>query len=109
VIAGSDLYPAEEEQTMARFLITCTHTPEDCVADLDSIVGQSQELLGRFDWGCKVDEHVGWAVIEAGDANTVRMLLPTNVRAKAHIVQLNKFTPEDVKSFHEDGLSGGPG
>ncbi|HWC30010.1 MAG TPA: hypothetical protein VG845_08020 [Dehalococcoidia bacterium] len=86
---------------MARFLLECPHNPEDCTQELDSIMGQSHELLARFDWGCKVDEHVGWAVVEAGDEGTARMLLPTSIRARAHIVRLNKFTPDDVKAFHE--------
>jgi hypothetical protein len=86
---------------MARFLLECPHTDEECTRELDSIFGHSQELFARFDWGCKAHEHVGWAVVEAGDANTARMLLPTVVRGKARVVALNKFSPEDVKSFHE--------
>lgn len=88
---------------MARFLLECPHTDEDCVAELDSIFGHSEELFSRFDWGCKVNDHRGWAILEAGDESTLRMLLPTRVRAKAKVVRLNKFTPEDVKSFHAAG------
>ena len=57
------------------------------------------ELLGRFDWGCKHGEHIGWAVVEAQDQATARRLLPTTFRDKARVFQLTKFTPEDVKSF----------
>lgn len=85
---------------MARYLLTCAHTPEECVADLDSLVGHSKELLNRFEWGCKAGEHVGWAVVEAGNDATARMMLPTNIRAKAGVRLVNKFTPEDIQSFH---------
>ncbi|HEY4686326.1 MAG TPA: hypothetical protein VII57_09810 [Dehalococcoidia bacterium] len=84
---------------MARFLVEAHHVPEDCVRDLDSILGMSRELLGRFDWGCKHGEHIGWAVVEAQDQATARRLLPTTFRDKARVFQLTKFTPEDVKSF----------
>jgi hypothetical protein len=86
---------------MARFLVSAEHTPEDCVQALDSVMAFSRELLNRFDWGCKDGRHVGWAVVEAQDKSTARMLVPTYLRDKTHVVQLTKFTAEDVKSFHE--------
>ena len=57
--------------------------------------------MGRFDWGCNENVHVGWAIVEARDANTAKMMLPTSIRGKARAVQLAKFTPAEVKSFHE--------
>jgi hypothetical protein len=81
---------------MARYLLTCPHTLEDCVGDIDSVLGHSKELLARFDWGCKDGEHVGWVVVEAGNEATARMMLPVALRTKAHARLLNKFTPEDL-------------
>jgi hypothetical protein len=85
---------------MARFLITIPHTPEDCIPELDSIAGHSKELLNRFDWGCKGGQHTGWVVIEAADERKARALLPINVRERGSAHLLNKFTEEDVRSFH---------
>jgi hypothetical protein len=85
---------------MARYIVEIDHTPEECVAALDSVVAMSRELIGRFDWGCKADHHSGWAVIEAQDEATARRMLPTIVRQSAKVVQINKFTVEDVQSFH---------
>ena len=85
---------------MARFLVEATHTNEDCVAALDSILGISESFLNRFDWGCKAGLHVGFATVEAQDEATARMLLPTNIRAVAKVVPLNKFSADDVRSFH---------
>jgi hypothetical protein len=87
---------------MARYLVECRHVPEECTEALDSVLGHSRELLNRFDWGCKAGEHVGWAVLEAQDESTARMLLPTSVRTGAHVVALNKFSAEEVSSFHAD-------
>ena len=85
---------------MARYLLTCPHTPEDCVPDLDSILGHSQELLNRFEWGCTDGEHVGWAIVEAGNESVARMLLPVSIRQKASVRQVTKFTPQDIKNLH---------
>jgi hypothetical protein len=85
---------------MARYLLTCPHTPEDCVPDIDSILGHSKELLARFDWGCKDGEHVGWVVVEAGNEATARMMLPVSIRNKASVRSVNKFTPQDIEQLH---------
>ena len=87
---------------MARYLVEARHVPDDCTAALDSVLGVSRELLNRFDWGCKAGEHIGWAVVEAQDERTARMLLPTTIRGNARLIIINKFTPEEVNSFHED-------
>jgi hypothetical protein len=87
---------------VARFLIESPHTPEDCVTALDSIMSFSDKLFGRFDWGCKGGQHVGWATVEAQDETTARLFLPTKLRSDARVVPLNKFTIEDVQSFHAE-------
>jgi hypothetical protein len=86
---------------MARYLVSCEHTPEECVTELDSIMAFSHQLLDRIDWGCKDGEHVGWFVVEAQDAATARMFLPTNIRAKAKVRRVVKFSVEDIQAMHE--------
>jgi hypothetical protein len=90
---------------MARYLLTCPHTYEDCVPDLDSVLGHSKELLARFDWGCKDGEHVGWVVVEAGNETTARAFLPIALRGKASVRMVNKFTPDDILEMtgHQPG------
>ena len=87
---------------MARFLLICPHIPEECTDALDSVLAVSHELLNRFDWGCKAGDHTGWAVVEAQNEATARMLLPTSIRAHAHAIPLNKFSAEEVNSFHAE-------
>ena len=86
---------------MARYLVELPHTKEDCVAALDSVVAHSHSLMDRIDWGCGEDVHTGWLVIEAQDANAAKAMVPTNIRDTAKAVQLVKFTPEQVKAFHD--------
>jgi hypothetical protein len=86
---------------MARYLVELPHTKEDCLEALDSVVAFSSTLIDRIDWGCGADVHTGWLLIEAQDAEGACRMVPTNIRARATAIQLNKFTAEQVKSFHE--------
>jgi hypothetical protein len=86
---------------MARYLVELPHTKEDCLEALDSVAAFSHALLDRIDWGCGADVHTGWLVMEAQDEATAKMMLPTNIRGRAKAVPLNKFSAEQVKSFHE--------
>jgi hypothetical protein len=81
---------------VARFLLQAPHTEEECTQALDSIMGHSDSLLGRFDWGCKAGEHTGWVIVEAQDERTALMLLPSTIRDEARAVQLNKFTAAEA-------------
>ena len=85
---------------MARYLVELPHTKEDCLQALDSVVAFSNSLMDRIDWGCGGDVHTGWLLIEAQDANAAKMMVPTNIRDTAKAVPLNKFSAEQVQSFH---------
>jgi len=88
---------------MARYMLEVGHEPEDCVSELDSLMGHSHELLSRFNWACKDGQHVGWAIVEAGDQSTARMMLPIRVRSKARVFAVHTFTPEEIRAMHESG------
>lgn len=49
---------------MGHYLIETTHTPEQCLADLDTVLEQSPGLLQKLEWGCRTGVHMGWAVVE---------------------------------------------
>lgn len=85
---------------MARFLLQAPHTEEECAEALDSIMAHSVSLLNRFDWGCEAGEHIGWVTVEAQDDHTALMLLPSTIRQHTTATRLNKFTAEEVRSFH---------
>jgi hypothetical protein len=73
----------EREGAMERFLIETPHTDEECLSLLDQILAMG--YLHNFDWGCEDGDHTGWAIIEADNRR---------------IVQLNRFTDEDVQKLH---------
>jgi uncharacterized protein YdhG (YjbR/CyaY superfamily) len=85
---------------MARYLVESPHTKEECVVALEEIKDKHPELLNKMEFGCKAGEHVGWAMVDAGSESEVCGMIPEAIRSKAHVVELVKFTPEQIESFH---------
>ncbi len=86
---------------MAKYLIESPHTEEECLRALDETLGKGTDLLAKFEWGCMAGEHTGWAVTEAASESAARNMLPAFLRAKARVVKVEKFTPQQIKSFHQ--------
>lgn len=86
---------------MARYLIESKHTPKECLTALDEIMSKGTDVLDKFEWGCMAGEHVGWAYVDADNETSVKRLIPGYLQNKTHIVKLNKFTPDQIRSFHE--------
>ena len=85
----------------SRYLIITTHTPEQCLNQLDEYVAKAPELLQKIDWGCKVGDHSGYVVVNATDESAARSMLPSEEeRQRDRIIQLNKFTPQEIKELH---------
>ena len=86
---------------MSRYLIETSHTPEECLQALDQVLDRGPDILAKFDWGCMAGDHTGWAVIEAESKSGVREKVPPSIVDKARIVEVGKFTPEQIRSFHD--------
>jgi len=74
---------------MDRYLIESPHAPEKCddvLADL-----HAAGYLHHFEWGCKDNNHVGWAIIEAENAEHARQIVPWYLRPDARVIRLVKF------------------
>jgi hypothetical protein len=83
-----------------RFLVTATHTKEECLNALDEVKAAGSKLLDQSDWGCMAGDHSCYLIIEGKDEASVRKSLPQSW-AKAKITSLNKFTAEQIASFHK--------
>lgn len=80
---------------MNRYLIESPHTAENCKQAVRDI--HAAGYLHHFDWGCDDDDHTGWAIVEAENAEHVRQMVPWYLREKARIVKLVKFGVADGK------------
>ena len=86
---------------MARYFIESPHTKEECLRALDETLAQGPESLAKYDWGCMAGDHTGYATIEAGSEAAARNTVPALVRNKTRVIEVGKFTPEQIRSFHE--------
>jgi hypothetical protein len=88
---------------MPRYLIESSHTPEECLKALDEVLAQGPEALARYDFGCAVGDHSNhraYTMIEAANEVAARNILPMLLRGKAQVIEVGKFTPEQIRSFH---------
>ena len=86
---------------MAKYVIEAPHVPEECLKDLDKMSAEAPEILDKFVWGCAQGEHKGWAFVEAESKEALIASLPESVQEKVTVTEVNKLTPEQIKSFHE--------
>ena len=86
---------------MSDYLIESTHTPEECLRELDSIVREDPKVLDRFEFGCLSGEHRGVAIVQAEDETRALGLVPASARARTRVIPLTRFTPEQIRMAHE--------
>lgn len=91
----------KEGNTMARYLIESPHTTEECLRALDELLAVGPGVLAKYDFGCMSGDHTGYVIIEAGSEPEARNTVPSFLRGKARIVKVDKFSPEQIKSFHQ--------
>lgn len=84
---------------MNRYVIESPHRADQCdqaIADLNAA-----GYLHYFEWGCKDNDHTGWAIVDAESADHARQMVPWYLREKARIVRLVKFEVADPE--HKPG------
>ena len=84
---------------MDRYLIETTHTKEDCLHVLDLILAHG--FITHYDWGCAEGIHKGWVIVEADSSSEALLSVPPLIRDKATVIKLNKYSPQQLQSFHE--------
>jgi hypothetical protein len=85
---------------MARYIIESPHTKEECLRALDEELEKGKDILGKFDYGCKAGDHTAYAIVDANSKNDALKLVPTFLQNKARVVEVDKITPEMIRSFH---------
>lgn len=86
---------------MSRYLIQSSHTAEECLKALDEILAKGTETLNRFEWGCAAGDHTGYAIVNAENEAKALNMLPASAKVAARILQVARFTPEQIRSFHK--------
>lgn len=84
-----------------KYMIMAPHTAEECLQALDEMAASKSDVLSHFYWGCQAGDHTGYAIIEADSESDARGMLPASQQKSARIVKLDKFTKEQIESFHK--------
>jgi hypothetical protein len=85
---------------MARYIIESPHKPEECLKALDEELVKGTDVLGKFDFGCMAGDHTAYAIVDVNTKNDALKLVPSFLQNSAKIVEVGKFTPDMIRSFH---------
>ena len=86
---------------MPRYLIELTHEDEHsaCVRALQALERHGSHLVTHADWGCKAGVHCGWLIVDVDTQAEAQMMVPPEFRSDARIVELNRYTREEIVSW----------
>ncbi|HVN15125.1 MAG TPA: hypothetical protein VMT73_05240 [Anaerolineales bacterium] len=79
---------------MNRYLIESPHPIEKCTQAIKDL--NAAGYLHFFEWGCDDNDHTGWAIVEAENAEHARQIVPWYLRDEARVVRLVKFDATDA-------------
>ena len=85
----------------ARFLIEVPHDASTvgCARVVDIFLKSGSHYLTRADWGCRGGEHKSWMIVDVATKEEALRILPPAFREHAHVVQLNKFSVEEIEQI----------
>lgn len=92
---------AIETQADRFLIIMIPNTPQQCLAVLDDMEAASPQLLAKTDWGCMAGDHTGYLIVTAASADAAMQMVPASELAQTKFIKLNKFTAEQIASFHK--------
>ncbi|HYP67163.1 MAG TPA: hypothetical protein VEP67_02805 [Thiobacillaceae bacterium] len=83
---------------MPRFLIEVPHEEEvvPCAHLVKIFLESGSHFLTHADWGCKDGDHKAWIIADLDSKDQARAIVPAAYRSRTKIVQLNKFTIEEI-------------
>jgi hypothetical protein len=85
---------------MPRFLIEVPHEADTvaCAKVVKVFLLTGSHFLTHADWGCMDGVHSAFLIVDLGDMQEARMILPPAFRADAKIVRLTTFKLEQINA-----------
>jgi hypothetical protein len=83
-----------------KYLVTATHTPEECLAAMDE-VAKNKKLLEKSEWGCASGDHTVYLRTDANSPEDAVNKLPESQRKNAKAVKLTQLTAAQIRKLHE--------
>ncbi len=79
------------------YMIETHHAKGECLKTLDAQMNTGPEIVNKFYYGCKDEDHTGYALVDLKDKKEAISLIPDFLRAKTKIVKVEALTPGDLK------------
>ncbi len=88
---------------MPRFLIEVPHEAQvvACARAAQVLLQTGSHFLTHAEFGCKDGDHRAWIFVEGDSKAEVRNILPIPYRAKARVIELNRFSLEELETLIE--------
>ena len=88
---------------MPRFLIVVSHENEHaaCVKALSALEKYGSHFVTHAEFGCNDGAHAGWLMADMDSLAEAKQIVPPEFRADARIVQIKRYTREQIKSMVE--------
>lgn len=86
---------------MAKFLIEVPHdeTEKACVHAVKIFLETGSHFLANADWGCHDGDHKAWMLVDVETKDQARMIIPSAFRPDAKIIELHRFTREEMEEY----------
>jgi hypothetical protein len=79
---------------METYLISSSHTEEDCKLAVKHFMEYHAGFLTHFEWGCYDNDHHAYAFVKAENHEEAKMAVPPLFRDKATAVMVKHMKPE---------------
>jgi hypothetical protein len=88
---------------MPKFLIEIPHERETiaCARAVQVLLTTGSHFVSHAEFGCKDDDHRVWMMVDVENRQEAERIVPPVFRSQAHIVQLNRFTLEELAGYLE--------
>ena len=88
---------------MARFLIEVPHEDKarECALAVKVLLCSGSHYMTHAEFGCLDGEHKAWIIVEVDSKEEAMFIIPPVYRPQAKIVELNKFSLEEIDQFLE--------
>ena len=82
------------------YFVKIPHTKEECLNSLDEMKSKGSEFLSKFNFGCSAGDHTAYAIFEGKTESEIKNMLPSNLRPKAIVTKVGKYTPQEIEEMH---------
>ena len=89
---------------MPRFLIEIRHTSEHegCLRAAHALLSIGSHYITNADWGCRAGVHKAWMMVDVDSKEDARRIVPPAFRSDATVIELNKFTLQEIQEMLRD-------